>query len=329
MNLSGKNALVTGAGGFIASHLVERLVKEGTNVSAFVRYNSRSDFGMIEQISEKAKDAITMIQGDLKDSDALIDAMDGTDVVFHLGAMIAIPYSYIHPREAVDCNVIGTLNVLQAARRNDVSKVVHTSTSEVFGTAQYVPIDEKHPIAPQSPYAASKAGADYLARTFFLSYGLPVATLRPFNTYGPRQSARAVIPTIISQALTMDHISLGKLSPTRDLTFVKDTVDGFVKMAESEKSAGETINIGSNQEISIGDLTNKILGLMGLEKEVRTDEERMRPENSEVNRLRVDNTLAKEKIGWEPRTSLSQGLQETIEWMRENIHLFKPSRYIV
>ncbi|MCK4718629.1 MAG: SDR family NAD(P)-dependent oxidoreductase, partial [Thermoplasmata archaeon] len=313
MNLSGKNALVTGAGGFIASHLVERLVKEGTNVSAFVRYNSRSDFGMIEQISEKAKDAITMIQGDLKDSDALIDAMDGTDVVFHLGAMIAIPYSYIHPREAVDCNVIGTLNVLQAARRNDVSKVVHTSTSEVFGTAQYVPIDEKHPIAPQSPYAASKAGADYLARTFFLSYGLPVATLRPFNTYGPRQSARAVIPTIISQALTMDHISLGKLSPTRDLTFVKDTVDGFVKMAESEKSAGETINIGSNQEISIGDLTNKILGLMGLEKEVRTDEERMRPENSEVNRLRVDNTLAKEKIGWEPRTSLSQGLQETIE----------------
>ncbi len=272
-------------------------------------------------------DEIEVIRGDLKDGDAIRQAMEGVDIVFHLGSLIAIPYSYVHPRETIETNILGALNVLTAANEYGVEKLVHTSTSEVYGTARYVPIDENHPLQGQSPYSASKIGADKIAESFYRSFELPVAIIRPFNTYGPRQSARAVIPTIITQALTEDKIFLGSLHPTRDYTYVKDVANGFIKVAESPKSVGEVINIGSNFEISIGDLTEKTISLIGKNVEIVTESARTRPPKSEVERLWCDNTKAKKILGWEPTMSLDEGLKEITNWISEHINLYKPELY--
>lgn len=322
-----KNVLVTGAGGFIASHLVERLVGSGAKVTGLVRYNSRNSFGLLEMLPVEFRKKIKVIAGDIRDYDAVYDAIKGNQIIFHLAALIAIPYSYVHPREVIETNVMGTYHVLSAARRLGIEKLVHTSTSEVYGTALTVPIAETHPLQGQSPYSASKIGADKIAEGFHLSFGLPVATIRPFNTFGPRQSARAVIPTIISQALSSGVVRLGSLSPKRDLTFVKDTVEGFVKIAESKQTIGETINIGSGVEISIGDLTHKIIKLLDKKVEVVADQKRVRPKKSEVGRLLADNRKAKKMLNWKPKTSLDDGLQITIDWIRENLDFYKTSLY--
>jgi NAD dependent epimerase/dehydratase len=328
MNWTNKKLLITGAGGFIGSHLVERLIGLGAKTRAFVRYNSRNNWGLLELLPGDKLKEIEIIAGDLRDSQAVRDAARDADMIFHLGSLIAIPYSYVHPQEAIETNIMGTLNILMAARENGIEKVIHTSTSEVYGTAQYVPIDEKHPLQGQSPYSASKTGADMIAESFYRSFDVPVATIRPFNTYGPRQSARAVIPTIISQALTGEQVRLGSLHPTRDYTYVDDVVEAFIKVAESPKSIGKVINIGSNFEMSIGDIAKKILSIM--EKDniaIVTDERRVRPEKSEVERLWCDNALAKKVLGWEPGTSFDTGLRKTIKWMSDNINLYKPERY--
>ena len=327
MNWNKKSALVTGAGGFIGSHLTEHLVELGANVKAFVRYNSRNDWGMLELLPEEKLSQIEVTTGDLKDADAVRHATKDIDIIFHLGSLIAIPYSYIHPRETIETNILGALNVLTAAKENNVEKVIHTSTSEVYGTARYVPIDENHPLQGQSPYSASKIGADKIAESFYRSFNQPVAIIRPFNTYGPRQSARAVIPTIITQALAKEKIFLGSLHPTRDYTYVKDVVEGFIKVAESPKSVGEVINIGSNFEVSIGDLANKIISLIGKNAEIVTDPVRVRPQDSEVERLWCDNTKAKRLLGWEPKTSLDEGIKKTIDWISNNTNLYKPELY--
>jgi len=329
MDWSGKKVLVTGSGGFIGSHLVERLVADGADVRAFVRYNSRSDFGMLEQLPKDVVEKLDVYPGDLKDSDAVRAAAKDMEIIFHLASLIAIPYSYIHPRETIENNVLGALNIMTAARDLDVQKVVHTSTSEVFGTAQYVPIDEKHPLNPQSPYAASKASADHIVQSFHLTYGVKATTLRPFNTFGPRQSARAVIPTIIMQALSRDAVHLGSLTPTRDYTYVADTVDGFVKAAECDAAVGQVMNIGNDREISIGELASKIIGLVGRDIPVVQDEQRLRPKGSEVQRLRVSNAVAKQVMGWEPKATLDEGLKNTLEWIKGHLELYKPERYIV
>lgn len=327
LNLEKKKVLVTGAGGFIGSHLVERLVDLGANVRAFVRYNSRNDRGLIEILPPQVQREIDVVMGDLRDSEAVENALSGIDVVFHLAALISIPYSYVHPRDVVATNITSTLNILNAARKHGTEKVVHTSTSEVYGTACYTPIDEKHPLQAQSPYSATKIAADKLVESFFCTYNLPVTTIRPFNTYGPRQSARAVIPTIITQALTQNRIVLGSLHPLRDLTYVADTVEGFIKIAESPQSIGRVINVGSGTEITIGELTKKILELVGKSIEIAADPGRVRPEDSEVERLLADNRLAKELIGWEPTVSLDDGLTKTIEWISQNLERYKPSVY--
>jgi dTDP-glucose 4,6-dehydratase len=324
---SNKSVLVTGAGGFIGSHLTEHLVDLDANVKASVRYNSRNDWGLLELLPKEKLDSIEVIIGDLKDADAVRHAANDVNIIFHLGSLIAIPYSYIHPRETIETNILGALNVLTAAKENNIEKVIHTSTSEVYGTARHVPIDEEHPLQGQSPYSASKIGADKIAESFFRSFGLPVAIIRPFNTYGPRQSARAVIPTIITQALTREKIFLGSLDPTRDYTYVKDVVEGFIKVAESPKSVGEVINIGFNSEISIGDLANKIISLAGKNIEIVTDPTRLRPKDSEVERLWCDNRKAEKVLGWSPTTTLEAGLKKTIEWISEHIDSYKPELY--
>ncbi|AXV36694.1 MAG: NAD-dependent dehydratase [Methanobacterium sp. BRmetb2] len=327
MNLKGKSVLLTGAGGFIGSHLSEALIDLNVDLKAFVRYNSRNDWGMLEYLPRDKVNSLEVITGDLRDYDAIRDAVKDVDVIFHLASLISIPYSYVHPRENVETNVMGTFNVLMAARDYQVEKIVHTSTSETYGTARYVPIDEEHPLQGQSPYSASKIGADKIAESFHLSYELPVATIRPFNTFGPRQSSRAVIPTIISQALTKDELQLGSLHPTRDYTYVKDLAQGFIKVGESPESVGEVINIGSNFEISIGDLTEKIISLIGRDVTIQTDQSRIRPSGSEVERLWCDNSKAKRLLNWEPSMSLDEGLQETINWIRENVDLHKTDIY--
>jgi dTDP-glucose 4,6-dehydratase len=321
--------LVTGAGGFIASHLVERLVSEGAKVRAFVRYNSRGDVGLLRMLPVELLSQIEIIAGDLRDTEAVRGAMKDVDTTFHLGALIAIPYSYVHPREVIETNVMGTLNVLMAARELRTRRVVHTSTSEVYGTAQYVPIDEKHPLQGQSPYSASKIGADRIAESFFRSYNVPVVTLRPFNTYGPRQSARAVIPAIITQALTRDEVKLGSLDPSRDFTFVADTVEGFLRIAAAENVLGEEINLGNDNTIRIGDLAEKIFGILGQTPGLTADPQRLRPDKSEVMKLWASNQKAKELIGWEPRVSLDEGLRRTIEWIKSHLDLYQPDRYTV
>lgn len=327
--LKGKQVLVTGAGGFIASHLVEHLVAEGAKVRAFVRYNSRGDAGLLRMLPVEALSKVGVIAGDLRDSEAIHAAMEGVDTVFHLGALIAIPYSYLHPREVIDTNVMGTLNVLMAARNLGIRRVVHTSTSEVYGTAQYVPIRENHPLQGQSPYAASKIGADKIAESFYRSFDLPVVTVRPFNTYGPRQSARAIIPTIIAQALTRNEVHLGSLDPARDFTFVLDTVNGFVRAAQTENVLGEEINLGNDAAITIGELCEKIFKILGKFPRLVTEDQRMRPEKSEVLRLQASYNKAKQFMGWEPQISLNEGLTRTVEWISTHLDLYQPDQYTV
>ena len=324
-----KTVLVTGAGGFIASHLVEKLVAQGAHVRAFVRYNSRGDPGLLSLLPREIFSQLEVIAGDLRDLAALKTAMQGACRVFHLGALIAIPYSYVHPAEVVETNVIGTLNVLLAGRELGVERILHTSTSEVYGTALRVPIDETHPLQGQSPYSASKIGADKLAESFYRAFDLPVVTLRPFNTYGPRQSARAIIPTIISQALTQEKVYLGNLESRRDLTYVSDTVDGFLKAAEILGLEGETFNLGTGREVSVSELAQIIISLVGRPVEIVVDSARLRPEKSEVQRLLSDNRLAKERLGWQPVVDLSEGLQITVAWVAAHIDRYQPDQYQV
>ncbi|MDI6719349.1 MAG: SDR family NAD(P)-dependent oxidoreductase [Methanomicrobiales archaeon] len=329
MDWNDKRVLVTGAGGFIGSHLTEHLVELGASVRAFVRYNSRNDRGLLEMLTPQQIDRVEVVMGDLRDADAVRAAVKGVETIFHLGSLIAIPYSYLHPRETIETNVMGAVNVLQAAREYGVERVIHTSTSEVYGTARYVPIDEEHPLQGQSPYSASKIAADKIAESFHRSFGLPVATIRPFNTYGPRQSARAVIPAIITQALCRDSIDLGATHTTRDYTYVTDTVRGFIAVAESARTIGETINIGSNYEIAIGDIARKVASLLGREIEIRIDPARLRPRESEVERLWCDNTRAREMLGWSPLMPLDTGLEETIKWIAGRTNLYKVGQYAV
>ena len=328
MHLQNKSILVTGAGGFIGSHLTEHLVELGARVRAFVKYNSRNDWGLLEFLPREKLDAIEVILGDLRDADAVRHAAEKTDIIFHLGSLISIPYSYVHPREAVETNVMGALNVMNAVKETGAEMVVHTSTSEVYGTACYVPMDEKHPLQGQSPYSASKIGADMIAESFCRSFGVPVAIIRPFNTFGPRQSARAIIPTIIAQALMQSsQIILGSLHPTRDYTYVDDVVNAFIKVTELSKMVGETVNIGSNFEIAIGDIAKKVLLILGMEKQVAQDKKRFRPPRSEVERLWCDNSKAKQLLGWQPDTSFELGLRKTIEWISRNVNMYKPNIY--
>jgi len=329
MDWGQKTVLVTGAGGFIGSHLTERLVHLGAEVKAFVRYDSRNDWGWIEVLPSSVKEKIEVVVGDLRDSETVRNAMRDANIVLHLGALVAIPYSYIHPRDVVDTNIMGTLNILSAARECRPEKIVHTSTSEVYGTARYVPIDEKHPLQGQSPYSASKIGADKLVESFYRSYDLPIVTVRPFNTYGPRQSARAVIPTIITQVLAGNEVFLGSLEPTRDFTYVADIVEGFIKVSESERSIGEVINLGSGFEISVGDLADKIISLIGKEVRIVSDPERVRPSKSEVERLVANNSKAKNLLGWQPEVSLDEGLRRTIDWFSQFQERYRPYIYNV
>jgi dTDP-glucose 4,6-dehydratase len=319
--------LITGAGGFIGSHLTERLAREGARVRAFVRYNSRGDTGLLSLLPAELLEKVEIVAGDLRDLPAVQAALADVSHVFHLGALIAIPYSYLHPHEVIQTNVMGTLNVLTAAQQSDVERVVHTSTSEVYGTAQYVPIDEEHPLQGQSPYSASKIGADKIAESFYRSFDLPVVTLRPFNTYGPRQSARAVIPTIISQALTQSVVHLGNLDARRDLTYVSDTVAGFLHVAEATGVEGETFNLGTGSEVRIGALAQEVISLVGRPVKIVVDPQRLRPEKSEVERLLSDNSRAEGRLGWRPQVSLREGLSKTIDWVAENLDLFDIGEY--
>ena len=318
---------MTGAGGFIGSHLVEALAREGAQVRAFVRYNSRGEAGLLRMLPEEALEQVEVTAGDLRDLPALEGAMAGMQTVMHLGALIAIPYSYGHPAEVVETNVIGTLNVLLAGRAQGVERIVHTSTSEVYGTALRVPIDEGHPLQGQSPYSASKIGADKIAESFYRAFDVPVVTVRPFNTYGPRQSARAVIPTIITQALTRDVVRLGNMKAKRDLTFVSDTVAGFLKAGETPGVEGETFNLGTGTEVSVEELAGEIIRLSGRKVRIEVDEERLRPEKSEVQRLLSDNRLARERLGWAPQVELREGLERTMDWIGEHLELYRVGKY--
>lgn len=327
-NTNGKKILVTGADGFIGSHLTEELVKKGYDVKAFTLYNSFNTWGWLDTLSKDIMDNVEIFQGDVRDPNGVAEALKGCDSVFHLAALIAIPYSYHSPDTYVDTNIKGTLNVLQAARNLDTQRVLVTSTSEVYGTAQYVPIDEKHPYQGQSPYSATKIGADRLAESFYRSFDLPVTIVRPFNTYGPRQSARAVIPTIITQLLAgKEEIKLGALSPTRDFNYVKDTANGFISIFESNKTIGEEINIATQKEISIGELANELIRQINPNARIICDEERLRPEKSEVNRLLGCNEKILRLTDWKPQFTLEKGLAETIEFLRNNMDKYKADIY--
>jgi dTDP-glucose 4,6-dehydratase len=327
MSWSSKKVLVTGAGGFIGSHLTERLVELGADVSALVRYTSTGTWGWLDR--SPLKDQMNVILGDIRDQDAVLRLMDGVDIVFHLAALIGIPYSYHAPLSYVRTNIEGTVNILQSAMRCNVSRVLQTSTSEVYGSALTVPISEDHPLQGQSPYSASKIGADKIAESFYLSFNLPVVIVRPFNTFGPRQSARAVIPTIITQALRESAISLGNVEPTRDLNYVVDTVEGFIKAAEAPNAIGQVINLGTGREDSIGKLAETILSMMGKRLPVLSENQRLRPKGSEVDRLCADNTKAKEILGWEPKYTLEDGLRHTIEWLTENHEQYRSDIYVI
>jgi dTDP-glucose 4,6-dehydratase len=326
MNWSGIKVLVTGAGGFIGSHLTERLVELGAEVRALVHYNALGARGWIDD--SRVKDSVEVVLGDVADRDSVDSAMRGRNVVFHLAALIGIPYSYAAPHSYVRTNVEGTLNVVTAARTHGVERVVHTSTSEVYGTARYVPIDEAHPLQGQSPYSASKIGADKIAESFHLSFGVPVVTVRPFNTYGPRQSARAVIPTIITQCLTGQRVKLGSVTPTRDLNFVTDTVEGFVLAGATQAAVGQTINLGTAREISVGDLAKLIARLTGRSFEIETEQGRVRPAASEVERLLASNERARGVLGWSPKVTLESGLERTIEWLRGRLDRYRVGEYM-
>ena len=318
--------LVTGAGGFIGSRLTEALCARGAHVRAFVRYNSRADIGLLKLLPAGVLRSVEVIMGDLQDEDALEKAASGTALVFHLGALISIPYSYQHPVEVVRANILGTLAVLQACRKAGC-RLIHTSTSEVYGSALRVPIDEQHPLQGQSPYSASKIGADKLVESYYRAFGVPAVTIRPFNTYGPGQSARAVIPTIITQALQAEEIHLGNLDALRDFTYLDDTVAAFIKAAETPGIDGETFNLGSGHEVSIRELSDEIVALTGSRAPVVVDEERLRPEKSEVVRLLADNSKARRVLGWAPQVELREGLTRTIAWVRAHMDFYRPGRY--
>jgi len=322
-----KQVLVTGAGGFIGSHLTEALVKAGAKVRVFIRYNSRDGRGNLEDLEQTVLDQIEIIAGDLRDADAIERSVKGCDTVFHLGALVGIPYSYKNPREVVETNIMGTFNVLTAARDHGVARIVHTSTSEVYGSAQYVPIDEAHPLQGQSPYSASKIGADKLAESYYASFDLPVVTIRPFNCYGPRQSARAIIPTLITQALACAEIRLGNTEARRDFTFVTDTVEAFMRAAQTQEAIGKVFNVGSGQEISIGQLAQVIINTIQSTAKIVVDETRVRPSGSEVNRLLADNWLAKEILGWEPQVSQELGIKKTVAWIATHMDRFQIGKY--
>jgi len=321
-----KKVLVTGAGGFIGSRLCERLVEEGAYVLAFVRYTSRPEPGLLKYIPKHVFDQIEIIRGDLRDFSAIEQAAKGVDTVFHMGALISIPYSYVHPVETVQTNVIGTMNILEACRKTG-AKLVHTSTSEVYGTALRVPIDEDHPLQGQSPYSASKIGADKLVESYYRSFDVPSITIRPFNTYGPGQSSRAVIPTIITQALSGDLVRLGNLEAIRDFTFLDDTVEGFLLAVQAGFWDGETYNLGSGEEISIGEIAELIFRIMGKQPEIQVEPRRLRPEKSEVLRLISDNRKAKAALGWQPKVGMEEGLRRTIDWISTHLDLYKPEEY--
>ena len=326
----GKRVLVTGAAGFIGSHLVEALLEQGAAVRAFVRYTSRADTGLLRLLSAEMQESIDVVAGDLRDPHAVEQAVAGCEYVFHLGALIAIPYSYVHPVETASTNVTGTINVLTACRTHGVKRLIHTSTSEVYGTALRIPIDESHPLQPQSPYSASKIGADALVESYYRSFDLPAIIVRPFNTYGPRQSARAVIPTIITQALTQPVVRLGNLDARRDFTYARDTVSGFLAAAVADESSlGRAYNLGMGKDISIGELANEVIRQVNPNISVEIDKARLRPTKSEVMRLISDNRLAKEALGWEPKYTFATGLGETIAWIERHLHLFRVGKYEV
>lgn len=328
MNLTNKKILITGASGFIGSHLTEKLVEMGCEVKAFVKYNFQNDWGWLEH--SKVKDEIEIYTGDIRDYDAVYDAASDVDVIFHLAALIGIPYSYVSPLAYIKTNVEGTYNVLQSARQHNLDRVIVTSTSETYGSAQYVPIDEEHPMVGQSPYSASKISADQLSISYHRSFDMPVTIARPFNTYGPRQSARAIIPTIITQILNgQKEIKLGNLSPTRDFNYVKDTAAGFISLAQSDKTIGEITNIGSNFEISMRDTVDLIVKLTGENIKIVTDKQRVRPDKSEVDRLYCDNSKIKKLTAWKPEYDLEAGLKETIDWFADNMKFYKPEIYNV
>ncbi len=327
MDWSRQSVLVTGAGGFIGSHLTERLVALGARTRALVHYNSAGSWGWLD--GSAVKDDVEVLSGDIRDQGSIGEALKGIDTVFHLAALIAIPYSYRAPSSYVRTNVEGTLNMLQAASAAGAGLFVHTSTSEVYGTARYVPIDEDHPLQGQSPYSATKIGADKLAEAFHLSFDLPVTTVRPFNTFGPRQSARAIVPTIVTQALMEPVVRLGDLEPTRDLTYVADTVEGFIRAAEYPGAKGQLFNIGSGVEISINDLAQTILRLTGKSVPIVQDDKRLRPEGSEVERLCADNRKAVDQLGWRPEHSLEEGLSATIRWLEQNLERYRTGVYAI
>ena len=326
---TGRRVLVTGAGGFIGSHLTEALAAAGASVRAFVRYTSRNDHGWLERGDPMLLSEVEIFPGDLANPEAVANAVNGCDVVFHLGALIPIPYSYRHPREFVSANVVGTLNVLEAARRDGTSRVVHTSTSEVYGTPETVPISETHPIRAQSPYAATKAGADQLALSYKRSFDTPVVIVRPFNTFGPRQSARAVIPTIVTQALERDAIELGATAPTRDFLYVSDTVQGIMRCAEVGRIEGEVINLGTGVEIAVGNVVERVLGIVGRDLAVTVSGDRLRPVESEVERLVADCSKAERLLGWTPAVDFDEGLRRTIAWMTGALANYKVTIYNV
>lgn len=326
-HMKSKTVLVTGAGGFIASHLVEELVRQDFKVRALVHYNSRADRGLLEYLRREILSEIDIQFGDIQDPYLVDKLASGCDQIFHLASLIAIPYSYMAPQSYFQTNVIGAVNIMQAALAHGVNMVIHTSTSECYGTAQYVPIDEKHPLQAQSPYAASKIAADKIAESYFCSFDLPVTIVRPFNTYGPRQSARAIVPTIITQALSNKVAKLGSLHPTRDLNFVTDTVDGFIKASQNSGTIGNVINLGSGKEISIGQLAHKIFEILDINVNLESDEFRKRPAKSEVNQLLCNNTKAKESLAWSPKTSLDDGLRITVEWIRKHLSFYNSDKY--
>ena len=327
-SIKGQRVLVTGAGGFIGSHLVATLVERGANVRGLIRYTSRGDRGALAWLDEDVSDAVEIVLGDVRDAESVAAASKGTDVVMHLAAQIAIPYSYVNPRDFFETNVLGTFNVARAALDNGVGRVVHTSTSEVYGTAQTVPITEDHPLETQSPYAASKLGADKLIDSFHRSFELPATVLRPFNTYGPHQSARAVIPTIITQALAGGVVRLGSLDPRRDMTFVTDTAAGFIAAAESDAALGRTVQLGTGTDHSIGEIVETVGEIVGRELEVELDEQRVRPPDSEVMRLISSPALASELMGWKPTVDLREGLERTLKWIEGNLHRYRVGDYV-
>jgi NAD dependent epimerase/dehydratase len=327
VRLKGKKVFITGAGGFVGSHLVEILVKIGAKVRALVHYNSRNDWGMLENLDKKVLREVEVVTGDIRDGEGIRWMIKDQEVVFHLAALIGIPYSYVNPKDVIETNVSGSLNLFLAALDTDIEKFVHTSTSEVYGTAKYIPMDEKHPLNPQSPYAASKVSADQLALSFYRSYSLPVGIIRPFNIYGPRQSARAIIPNIIIQGLEGRKIRLGSFFPTRDLTYIEDAVSGFTGFAQSDKTVGEIVHLGTTQKVSILDLVDLIGQMLHKNLTAKSERRRVRPHKSEVENLVADISKAERLFNWNPKIGLERGIEKTIEWMNENSRRYKKEIY--